>query len=175
MNKLIKNIINKVLTGVANQMGCAPYEIKKDGDFINKIWDIIRNEIGERRFEQLRKLSETYNVFYEGQTEGLKFIAFLLNYVDEDEKKRIEILVKNKFNQALHSVGFPYPVLTSWERSELQGFEWLMVRYAENEEEFAILNRRIAFENRKIARQYQPLKDEELEKLIDLHTQERNK
>ncbi|MCM1060308.1 MAG: hypothetical protein NC452_08435, partial [Eubacterium sp.] len=123
--------------------GTVMYSFYNDMGFINNIYENIKNIIGEKRFEQLVRLSKTAistPLIFFGENSGLPYIAISLFYADENEKQIIETVLINLITQYLRIYGYYELTLVNWkERFDLK-MPVLEIRYARTREEQRILD-----------------------------------
>lgn len=126
--------------------GTAMYSFNNDFGFINNVSENIKNIIGDKRFEQLIKLSKTaisMPLIFFGVNSGLPYVAISVYYKDENEKQVIESIMINLVTQYLRMYGYCNLTLVDWtERPDLK-MPVLEIKYAHTREEEKILNIRL--------------------------------
>lgn len=126
--------------------GRTHYSFNSDEGFINAVWDNISNIIGEKRFEQLRRLSQTgVPLLAFGYNSGLPYIAITVNYADDSEQRIIESVMTNLVKRYLQIYGYNTRVITDWKTRYDLSFPYLEIRYATNKDEIRIMD--IVFQN----------------------------
>lgn len=140
------------------------YSLNNDEGFINDVWNNIRNIIGEKRFKQLRRLSQTTidcPLLAFGYNSGLPYIAITVKYADDNEKQIIESVLTNLVKYYLHIYGYNTRILTDWKiRGDLD-MPYLEIRYATNKEENRIMDKFLYNEQRKIISKNSAITDDE--------------
>lgn len=123
--------------------GKAVYSINNDLGFANDVWDNIKNIIGDKRFEQLLRLSQTAistPLLSFGFNSGLPYIAVSLYYADDNEKHVIETVIVNLVTQYLKIYGYYHLTLVNWKKRGDLNMPVLQIRYARTREEKNILD-----------------------------------
>lgn len=144
--------------------GKTQYSFNSDDSFINAVWDNVRNIIGEKRFEQLRRLSQTTidaPLLMFGYNSGLPYIAITVNYADDSEKRIIESVMTNLVKRYLQIYGCNTRVITDWKARYDLNMSYLEIRYATNKEEGRIMDIVFQNEQRKIIYQNSEITDDE--------------
>lgn len=129
---------------------------------VTDIWNAINDIIGDTRYEELCRISRTSKLFETNFASGLPYIAVTVSYADENEKQRIENILRDIVSKYLSIHGLYNGVLSDWKENGHVKMPALMIRYAETEEQLKILNACLQEENRKIIEKHQPLKDDEV-------------
>lgn len=131
--KKIHNFIN----------GTANIDFTTDVGFIEEIWTNVRNVIGDTRFNQLVKLSNSSigtPLLSTGYNSGLPYIAVSVYYADEGEKQRLESVLTNVVSRYLHIFGYDTRVLTNWKKRYDLDMPLLELRYVKTKEQKLILD-----------------------------------
>lgn len=134
-----------------------------DTGFIETVWTNVRSIIGEKRYEELVRLSNTAittPLLYFGFGSGLPYIAISLYYKDENEKNIIENVISNIVVNHLRIYGYDTSIKTFWKtRDDLQ-MPYLQIFYARNQEEERIFQIHLQSEKKRIIAQNNPLIDD---------------
>ena len=138
------------------------YHLSSDEMLITEIWMAVKAVIGDVRYEELCRLSRTSNLMNMGSVSGLLYIVVTVNYEDENEKQRIENILKNLVSRYLRIHGLSENVLVNWVDNEHIKMPALLIRYAETEKQLKVLKAYLQEESRKIIEKYQPLKEDEI-------------
>lgn len=144
--------------------GKTHYSFNNDEGFINAVWDNIHNIIGDKRFEQLRRLSQTaidFPLLKFGYNSSLPYIAITVNYADDSEKRTIESVLNNLVKHYLQIYGYKTRVLTEWKTRYDLNMPYLEIRYATNKEENRIMDIVFRNEQRNIIDQNSVITDDE--------------
>lgn len=144
--------------------GKTHYSFNNDEGFINAVWDNICNIIGEKRFEQLRRLSYTtidLPLLVFGYRSGLPYIAITVNYADDSEKRIIESVLTNLVKRYLQIYGYQTRVLTDWKTRYDLNMPYLEIRYVTNKDEIRIMDIVYQNEQRNIIYQNSVITDDE--------------
>lgn len=122
--------------------GKAVYSFENDFGFENAVSENIRNIIGEKRYNQLIKLSKTAistPLLSYGYYSGLPYIAISLYYEDDNEKQVLENILTNLVYSYLRIYGYNTNILVDWKiRPDLK-MPYLLIRYARTKEEQRII------------------------------------
>lgn len=122
--------------------GKFPIQFNNDIGFSNDVWENVKNIIGDKRYEQLVKLSQTAietPLLSFGENSGLPYISISLYYKDQNEKCLIENVLSNLVVKYLRIYGFNTQILVDWKvRYDLK-MPFLEIRYARTPEEQNIL------------------------------------
>lgn len=130
----------------------------------------IRNIIGDKRFEQLCRLSQTtieFPLLMFGYNSGLPYIAITVHYADDSEKRIIESVLNNLVKRYLQIYGYKTRVLTDWKTRYDLNMPYLEIRYATNKEENRIMDIAFRNEQRNIIHQNSEITDDEDENDLD--------
>jgi hypothetical protein len=138
------------------------YHIGSDQMLITDIWNAVNNIIGDARYEELRRLSRTSHLFYTNYASGLPYVAVTVPYSGENEKLRLENIIRDIVSTYLSIHGLYNGVLLDWKENVYVKMPALMIRYAETEEQLKILNACLHEEKTRIIIKSQPLKDDEI-------------
>lgn len=144
--------------------GKAPYSFHNDEGLKNDVWNNIRSIIGDKRFEQLCRLSHTTidaPLLVFGYNSGLPYIAISVNYADDSEKRIIESVITNLVKHYLQIYGYKTRVLTDWKTRHDLNMPYLEIRYATNKEENRIMDIVFRNEQRFIIGQSSEIADDE--------------
>lgn len=138
------------------------YHLATDQMLVTDIWNAINNIIGDTRYEELCRLSRTSKLFETNFASGLPYVAVTVNYADENEKQRLENILRDIVSKYLSIHGLCNGVLSDWKENGYVKMPALMIRYAETEEQLKILNACLQEETSKTINKYQPLEDDEI-------------
>ena len=138
------------------------YHVATDQMLVTDIWNVVNDIIGDARYEELCRLARTSKLIATDCASGLPYIAVTVNYVDENEKQRLENILTDLVSKYLGIHGLPKDVLADWKENGHVKMPVLMIRYAETEEQLKILNACLQEETVKIIKKRQPLKDDEI-------------
>lgn len=138
------------------------YHLSTDQMLILDLWNAVHDIIGDFRYEEICRLSRTSQMFKSGFASRLPYIAVTVAYADENEKQRLENVLRDIVLRYLSIHGLCNGVLTDWNENGYVKMPALMIRYAETEEQLKILNACLQEETRKIIEKHQPLKDDEI-------------
>ena len=103
----------------------------------------MKNVIGDKRFEQLLRLSQTSistQLLYFNFDSGLPYIAISLYCNDENEKQVLQTVLTNLVKKYLNIYGYHDCVLVKWKNRYDLNMPYLEIRYARNSEERRILD-----------------------------------
>ena len=135
-NEAVKKIHN-FMNGTAN------VDFTSDTGFTEEIWYNVKNIIGDVRFNQLVKLSNSnigIPLLSFGYNSGLPYIAVSLYYADDSEKQRLESVLINVVKKYLHLSAYDTRLLVNWKRRYDLDMPFLEFRYAKNREQKAIMD-----------------------------------
>lgn len=122
--------------------GNAVYSFENDFGFENAVCENIRNIIGDKRYDQLIKLSQTAistPLLSFGYYSGLPYIAISMYYEDDNEKQVLENILTNLVRSYLRIYGYGTNILVDWKiRPDLK-MPYLLIRYACTKEEKRII------------------------------------
>lgn len=96
-----------------------------------------------------------------GYNSGLPYIAIVVNYADDSEKRIIESVLNNLVKQYLQIYGYKARVLSDWKTRYDLNMPYLEIRYATNKEENRIMDIVFQNEQRKIIYQNSEITDDE--------------
>lgn len=150
--------------------GRKPYSFDKDDGFINEVWWNIRNIIGDKRFEQLCRLSQTAigtHLLIFGHSSGLPYIAITVPYANNSEKQIIESISSTLVKRYLQIYGYNTRVITDWKTRYDLNMPYLEIRYATSKEENRIMDIVLQNVQRNIISQNSAITDDEDENDLD--------
>lgn len=155
-NEAIKKI-HRFCTGTAQQ------QLYADAGFSDEIWANIRNIIGDKRFQQLKNLSNTaisVPLLSYGMNGGLPYIAVSVFCLDNNEKQILETVLTNIVKRYLDMYGYETDILPNWKiRCDLN-MPVLEIRYARTQGEKRALGIYKQIYQKKIVQQYEPVTDD---------------
>lgn len=135
---------NEAIQKVHNFMnGTANIDFTTDEGFIEEVWTNVHNIIGDNKFNQLIKLSNSSigtPLLSTGYNSELPYIAISVYYADEGEKQRLESVLTNVVSKYLHMSGYDTRLSVNWKRRYDLDMPLLEVRYAKTTEQKLILN-----------------------------------
>lgn len=123
--------------------GKAQYQFYNDIGFANDVWENVKNIIGDKRFEQLVKLSNTAistPLLSFGENSGLPYIAVSLYYLDANEKLVLENIITNLVKNYLQIYGYNVQILVDWKVRYDLNMPFLQIKYARTQEEQRLLD-----------------------------------
>lgn len=123
--------------------GKIQYQFYNDIGFANDVWGNVKNIIGDKRFEQLVKLSNTAistPLLSFGENGGLPSIAVSLYYQDANEKLVLENIITNLVKYYLKIYGYNEEILVDWKVRYDLNMPFLQIRYARTQEEKRLLD-----------------------------------
>lgn len=138
------------------------YHLSVDQMLIVDLWNAVHSIIGDVRYAEICRLSNTSQMLEIGFASGLPYVAITVAYADENEKQRLENILRDIVARYLGIHGLCNGVLSDWKENTYVKIPALMIRYAETEEQLKILNACLQEETRKIIEKHQPLKDDEI-------------
>lgn len=136
--------------------GRVQYSISEDAGFCNDVWENIRKIIGEKRYEELVRLSQTAidtPLLFFGVWGMLPCIGISVYYKDDIEKDVIENILGNLTIRYLQSYGYSTLILKKWRTRYDLNMPYLEIRYARTEEEKRILGIELHNERRAVISQ----------------------
>lgn len=140
------------------------YSFNNDNGFIIDVENNIRGVIGDKRFEQLFRLSQTAisaPLLAFGYNSGLPYIAITVNYADDSEKRIIESVLTNLVRRYLQIYGYQTRVLIDWKTRYDLNMPYLKISYMTNKEENRIMDIVNQNEQRNIICQNSEITDDE--------------
>ena len=146
------------------------YSFANDEGFKNDVWNNIRSIIGDKRFEQLCRLSQTpidTHLLIFGHSRGLPYIAITVPYANNSEKQIIESVLTTLVKRYLQIYGYNIRVITDWKTRYDLNMPYLEIRYATNKEENRIMNIVLQNMQRTIIYQNSAITDDEDENDLD--------
>lgn len=147
----IRNFIN----------GTPLYHLAEDTMFITELWGCLQSILGESRYDDLKALAKTSYLLFCNYASGLPYIGVTVVYQDDNEKMRIENVIKNLTSMFLRNHNLCDKLLIDWKENPTLKLPLLMIRYAETSEQERILTACLKQENDKVLKRYQPLIDDE--------------
>lgn len=138
------------------------YHLLADQMLILDLWNAVNDIIGNLRYEEICRLSRTSQMFKSGFASRLPYIAITVPYADENEKQRLENILRDIVSRYLSIHGLCNGVLTDWNENGYVKMPELMIRYAETEEQLKILKACLQAESTKTIKKYQPLEDDDI-------------
>ena len=135
---------NEAVQKIHNFMnGTANIDFTTDAGFVEEVWTNVRNIIGDKKFNQLVKLSNSSigtPLLSTGYNSGLPYIAVSVYYADEGEKQCLESVLTNVVSKHLHMFGYDTRLLVNWKKRYDLDMPFLELRYAKTKEQKLILN-----------------------------------
>lgn len=159
-----QNKLHAIINGNIN------LDFENDSGFAEEVWQNVRNIIGEKRFQQLYKLSVSYigtPLLSYGFNSGLPYIAVSLLDIEENEKKRIEAVLVNLTRTYLKKYGFDMRLLVDWKQRYDLDMPFLELRYAKTKEQRKIIDLVQSHNREEVIAKNSPVYDEELERSDD--------
>lgn len=147
--------------------GKTPYSFKNDVAFQNDVEYNIQNIIGDKRFNQLCRLSQIVPLLAFNYNSGLPYIAITVNYADDNEKRIIERVLVKLVQRYLQIHSCNTRVLTDWRTNKELSMPCLEIRYATNKEENRIMDNVLRSEQSNIILQNSAITDDEDENDLD--------
>lgn len=138
------------------------YHLATDKMLFKDVEDAVKVIIGDVRHEELMRLARISSLIDVNFASGLPYIAITVNYVDENEKCRLENILSDLVSKYLDMHCLCKNVLVDWKENSYFKLPALMIRYAETEEEQKILKRVLQQEAAKITIKYKPIKDDDV-------------
>lgn len=138
-----------------------PYHLANDSMVFGEMDNAVHCIVGDSRYEDLCILSQTVQLITSGVASGLPYISVTVNYSDENEKIRLENILKNIVAKYLTIHGLPAKIRTAWIENQFVKMPSLHIYYAETEEQRKLLNAWMQADSKKIINKAQPLKEEE--------------
>lgn len=138
------------------------YHLSADQMLIVDLWNAIHSIIGDVRYAEICRLSRTSQMLEIGFASGLPYVAITVAYADENEKQRLENILRDIVARYLGIHGLCNGVLSDWKENTYVKIPALMIRYAETEEQLKILKACIQAESTKTIKKYQPLEDDDI-------------
>lgn len=92
------------------------YSLDTDYGFADDIWENEKNVIGDKRFEQHFKLSQTAietSLLHFGMNSGLPYVAISVQFADEHEKHVLKNILSNLVREYLKVYGFDRRLLVN--------------------------------------------------------------
>ena len=137
-----------------------PYHLANDSMVFGEMDNAVRCIVGDSRYEDLCILSQTVQLITSGVASGLPYISVTVNYSDENEKIRLENILKNIVAKYLTIHDLPAKIRTAWMENQFVKMPVLHIYYAETEEQRKLLNAWMQADSAKIINKAQPLKEE---------------
>ena len=159
--KEAERIIHRVLSGQAS------YHLSQDNIFWEECYHNIKSVLGEQRFKDLENFSLTTKIVECGINGNIPYMAFTVMFFDENEKQRLESLLKKTVEKYLEIHSLPNSVITMWKENAILKLPMLVIGYAENEEQEKLISKYLAYQNENVKIKYQPLTDDEEDDDID--------
>lgn len=144
--------------------GQAGLSFENDSGFVNNMWYNVRNIIGDKRFDQLMRLSQTAistPLLFFGIEGGLPFIAVCVYYNDENEKRVLQVVLTNLTRKYLKVYGYDDTVVVDWKMRYDLNMPYLEIRYARNKEERRILDLHLSNEGNEIITRNSDVNDDD--------------
>lgn len=110
------------------------YHLSADQMLITDLWNAVNDIIGDTRYAEICRLSRTSQMFEIGFASGLPYVAITVAYADENEKQRLENILRDIVSRYLSIHGLCNGVLSDWKENGYIKMPELMIRYAETEE-----------------------------------------
>jgi len=137
------------------------YHLATDSMVFGEMDNAVHCIVGDSRYEDLCILSQTTHLIITGTASGLPYISLTVNYSDENEKIRLENILKTIVMKYLTIHDLPANIRTDWMENRLVKMPALYIYYAETEEQRKVLTAWIQADSAKIINKAQPLKEEE--------------
>lgn len=119
------------------------YKLSRDLNYIQVINKIIKDILGESRYEELCNLN-TYSSIIQfcDSHDGLPSVKITLNCNEENEKKRLETILDGMTKQYLQNYGdlANVKLLLNWSQNETLKLPMLNIIYSRNEKERKMLD-----------------------------------
>lgn len=138
------------------------YHLSTDQMLSLDLWNAVHDIIGDFRYEEICRLSRTSQMFKSGFASRLPYIAVTVAYADENEKQRLENILRDIVSRYLSIHGLCNSVLSDWKENGYVKMPELMIRYAETEEQLKVLKACLQAESTKTIKKYQPLEDDDI-------------
>lgn len=117
--------------------------LETDINFQNEVWENLRNIIGEKRYNQLVKLSKTAistPLLFFRENGGIPCFSLSVFCYDDNEQKTIETVVTNITLKYLHLYGYSENIIVNWKKRYDLNMSILEIQYARSEKEQQLLN-----------------------------------
>lgn len=137
------------------------YHLANDPIVFSEMDNAVHCIVGDSRYQDLCILSQTVQLITSGVASGLPYISVTVNYSDENEKIRLENILKNIVAKYLTIHGLPAKIRTAWMENQFVKMPILYIYYAETEEQRKVLTAWMQADSKKIINKAQPLKEEE--------------
>lgn len=138
------------------------YHLSADQMLITDLWNVVRDTVGDLRYTEICKLARTSRMFETGFASGVPYIAVTVEYANENEKLRLENILKDVVSRYLLMHGLKHDVLSDWKENGYVKMPQLMIRYAETEEQLKVLNACLHEESAKTIKKNQSLEDDDI-------------
>ena len=139
------------------------YELSCDFNYIQSINEIVKDILGDSRYDELCKLDKySKTLLFCNNHSGLPSVKITLSINDDSEKKRLETVIEEITRKYLLQYGkSPYvKLLLEWSHDAVLDLPRLVLLYSRNKKECTILD---AFEEanvKKMASKYSSVFDE---------------
>ena len=137
------------------------YHLANDPIVFSEMDNAVHCIVGDSRYQDLCILSQTTHLIITGTASGIPYISLTVNYSDENEKIRLENILRNIVAKYLTIHGLPANIRTDWMENRFVKMPALYIYYAETEEQRKVLTAWIQADSAKIINKAQPLKEEE--------------
>lgn len=137
------------------------YHLATDSMVFGEMDNAVHCIVGDSRYEDLCILSQTTHLIITGTASGLPYISLTVNYSDENEKIRLENILRTIVVKYLTIHDLPANIRTDWMENRFVKMPALYIYYAETEEQRKVLTAWIQADSAKIINKAQPLKEEE--------------
>lgn len=113
------------------------YSLSNDINYIQELNKIIRDIIGQERYDKLVILEEhSRTIFFEDNSSGLACVNIVVSIADDNEKIQIQTLAEAKTQFYLSNYKINDIVTNiEWDKSTVFGYPMLKITYPRNEEE----------------------------------------
>jgi hypothetical protein len=137
------------------------YQISNDTTIVEEMWNAIAKIVGNKRFNDIKNLSETVVVFENRVVNGMQSFSFVVNYASEDEQQRVENILKNILKHYLQSYNLCTNVVVRWGVHSTLKMPYITLFFAQNTQQEKNLNRYLKAKQEAILKKYQVVRDED--------------
>lgn len=143
--------------------GKPEYHLANDEFFKQEVCNALRNILGETKYNELNMLSTTCNVWGFFYDNDRYMFRICVPYEDENEKLRIENVLKNIMVKYLEIHDYCKFVMADWSDNSFLKLPELRLSYAETEKQAKILRKIWLIQNQDIINKNNPVVDDEIE------------